>query len=434
VHAHEEAAQLLAAALDVATRDDELQPLERYELLMARAQAARWAGDVDAVQQALEQAVDEAQRLGDVERVAAAAITTTQGMLWTARAVGVVDERIVRTLQDVLHRLPPTDSELRCRVLLVLASELYYADGHRHQRALVDEGLAMARRLADPSLRWWACLVAATALWRPANRAERFDLAEEAVRAAESADDATARVHARVLRAITAMETGRIEHLEGDVSAARVEAEQLRLLFPLVVLDTLHLPWLAMGGRFDEAEELLTSTLDTVARTNLEPKGGLAMGALLPVRLWQGRAGEMVDDRLEDAPISRDAYRLLLLRSGRVEDLRSHLARYPLTFDTDDWHTPWQLAVSAELALVLGLRTEAATAYARLAPMAGSVAAAGSGAALGPVDAFLALAAAAAGERSTASRHADDATALCEAWGIPLVAAWLDGHRRRAGF
>ncbi len=398
---------------------------------MARARASRWAGDVDAVQEALEAAVDEAQRLGDVERVAVAAVTTTQGMLWTARAVGVVDERIVRTLQDVLHRLPPTDSELRCRVLLVLASELYYADGRRQQRALVDEGLGMARRLADPSLLWWACLVAATALWRPASRAERFDLAQEALRAAESADDDTARVHSRVLRAITAMETGRIEHLRGDVSAARTDAERLRLLFPLVVLDTLHLPWLAMGGRFDEAEELLASTLDTVARTNLEPKGGLAMGTLLPVRLWQGRAAELVDDRLEDAALSRDAYRLLLLRSGRVEDLRTHLGRYPLTLHTDDWHTPWQLAVAAEAALVLGLPAEAATAYARLAPLAGTVASAGSGAALGPVDAFLALAAAAVGERAAAGRHADDATALCAAWEIPLVTAWLDDHRQR---
>jgi hypothetical protein len=230
------------------------------------------------------------------------------------------------------------------------------------------------------------------------------------------------------------METGRIEHLRADIPAARTEAEQLRLLFPLVVLDTLHLPWLAMGGRFDDAEELLASTLDTVARTNLEPKGGLAMGALLPVRLWQGRAAELVDDRLEESPLSRDTYRLLLLRSGRVEDLRSHLARHPLTLRTDDWHTPWQLAVAAEAALVLVLRTEAAVVYARMAPMAGTVAAAGSGAALGPVDAFLALAAAAAGERAAAGRHADEATALCAAWDIPLVTAWLDGYRKRFDF
>ena len=48
-----------------------------------------------------------------------AAYTTTQGMLWTTRAPGVVDDDIVRTLEDALRQLPPADSELRCRVLLV---------------------------------------------------------------------------------------------------------------------------------------------------------------------------------------------------------------------------------------------------------------------------------------------------------------------------
>ena len=38
----------------------------------------------------------------------------------------------------------------------------------------------------------------------------------------------------------------------------------------------------------------------------------------------------------------------------------------------------------------------------------------------GPVDAYLALAAAATGERELAARHADDAAALAREWEIPL--------------
>jgi hypothetical protein len=59
---------------------------------------------------------------------------------------------------------------------------------------------------------------------------------------------------------------------------------------------------------------------------------------------------------------------------------------------------------------------------------------AGSGNASGPVDAFLAMSAMAAGERELATQHADDAMRLCEEWGIPLAARWLRDQRERYSF
>ena len=434
VHAHEDAAGLLAAALRAAEQDGELQPLERYDLLMARAHACRWAGDVDAVREALDAAVEEAERLGDVERVAAAAITTTQGMLWTSGAYGVVVERVVQTLQDALRRLPAADSELRCRVMLVLASERYYADGPRQQRALVDEGLAMARRLGDPALLSWSCQLAATAIWRPAAREERSALAEEALAAAEQADDAAALVHARALLAITAMESGRIAQMRREVATAREQADRQRLAFPLVVLDTLHLPWLAMAGRFEEAERLMAVTLDLVARTNLEPKGSLGAGAVMPVRLWQGRGAELIPLVRNESHLSGGTLALLLARTGQLDELRSVADRSDLSLAQDDWYASWPLAIAAEVAAVLGQRQQGAAAYARLAPLAGGVVSAGSGFALGPVDAFLALAAAAAGEPSTARpARRRRRRAVRGAGRSRWSRQWLDEHRRRLG-
>ena len=71
---------------------------------------------------------------------------------------------------------------------------------------------------------------------------------------------------------------------------------------------------------------------------------------------------------------------------------------------------------------------------ARLAPLAGLNTCAGSSLALGPVDSYLALAAAATGERDLAAKHADEALALAAAWEVPLVAAWLRGLREEHGF
>jgi hypothetical protein len=49
----------------------------------------------------------------------------------------------------------------------------------------------------------------------------------------------------------------------------------------------------------------------------------------------------------------------------------------------------------------------------------------GSTGAIGPVDAYLAFAAATTGERDLARRHANDARALATTWELPALAAWL---------
>ena len=54
--------------------------------------------------------------------------------------------------------------------------------------------------------------------------------------------------------------------------------------------------------------------------------------------------------------------------------------------------------------------------------------------AMGPVDAYLALAAAGVGDPDLAARHGEDAQRLCEQWSIPVVARWLARHRERLGW
>ena len=58
----------------------------------------------------------------------------------------------------------------------------------------------------------------------------------------------------------------------------------------------------------------------------------------------------------------------------------------------------------------------------------------GSDLALGPVDAYLAMAAATVGERALAVKHADAALALAADWEIPLFADWLRETRAQHGF
>ena len=81
-----------------------------------------------------------------------------------------------------------------------------------------------------------------------------------------------------------------------------------------------------------------------------------------------------------------------------------------------------------------GDRDLASRAYERLSPYPEHAVTGGSGLAMGPVQAFLALAAWTVGETDLAARHADRAEALCADWGIPLCGQWLQEQRQRYRF
>ncbi len=125
---------------------------------------------------------------------------------------------------------------------------------------------------------------------------------------------------------------------------------------------------------------------------------------------------------------------LLLLRAGRLEQAGTLLDARPVRIADDYFAASMDLAIGAEAALVLHRPGLAADVYPLLAPLSGRPAMAGTGSPLGPVDAFLALAAAAVGERELAPGHADDALRLCAAWGMGPVAEWFTGLRSSYGF
>jgi len=126
------------------------------------------------------------------------------------------------------------------------------------------------------------------------------------------------------------------------------------------------------------------------------------------------------------------AIRWLLVRAGRPDEARA--VRAELVPSTDDWLSIHHYCTAAEVAYALEEPEAARSLYRWLSPYAGRVCSAGFSLAIGPVDAFLALAAMATGERNLATRHADRALELCGEWEIPLAAQWMREQRDRGGF
>lgn len=437
MHADDEAADLLAAAVARQAQDDAATPEQRYRLLLARADACRRAADTDGQTAAAVAAIDLATSLGDLELLAEAAVAGSEGGLWSNRVQGEAHRGLLAALRRASDQLPH-DTPLRCRTYLALSRELYWAEHRQEREAYAEQGLAMARRLADPALLGAACRTMFVALLRPDTLTLRMALAEEAVQAARAAGDVEGEVAGLSWLALAANEAGRMAERRAVVREAMAIAAEHRMRYLQVMIGTFQAGLLALEGDLDEADALLLRCTRWAAAATFPFRDEAIAGARLLVEVWRGRAGDLLPHLLaldEVSPVDLSAtVSFLLLRAREPDRLRGHLRRHPLPMTPASFDTLSDLAVVAEAALVLGLPDLASTAYPRLLPWSGRMVSAGTGLPLGPVDAFLALAAAAAGERVSAGRHAAEAERLCQEWGQSSVAAWLSAHRAAHAF
>ena len=438
LHAYEESADLLRSALETLPQDPDSTARERYDVLMDLGDAQRWSGDWEGLVGTAEAAIAVADELADVELLGRAATMTSVGALWQSGPHGAVNTTVVEALRRALAGLPPDDGGLRCRIMLGLALEIYYGSTFDERMALVEEGLAMARRLGDDGLLLDACQLAFVAVWRPATAEFRRDLVTEGMELAHRLGNERAYVVTTTLRAVVAGELGLVEEMWEHSVVARDWAQRLRLPYGLIVLDSMELPWLAMAGRFDECVERMEDIVRLDQEMTLSQTEDATAGALMSLRLWQDRSLEVapvLEQFAEHSVLPVTSTMLVFwLRAGEVERAREYADTHTVRVDDDDWFSMLNWCAAAEASLGLGDPAMASSAYERLAPFAGYSCCAGSGNAMGPVDAYLAHAAAAVGEVELAGRHAERALDLCEHWQIPLAAQWLRAQRDRHGF
>ena len=433
LHAHQEAAELLCGALESQAVDREATPRDRYDVLGGLIEAYRWSAMLPQLVWTVEQAIEAGKAMGDSAAVARAAIATTQGGLWRSAPPGRVNEVVVAALRGSLDRLPAEDGELRCRTMLALANELSWEASFEERRALVDEALAMARRLDDAALLLDACQAVFVSLWVPWTAPERLDLATEAMELARATGNERGFVVSAALRAVVLGELGRRAEMVAAGELARREAARLRIGYGEMVIDSAELPWRAMAGHVEECEELLDRIRTVSGRISHEFAEEALAGAMLSLRLWQGRPLEALPVLEElDSPEYPFAATITvyLWRGGEHDRARAWHAEHGAPLEAHDGLMLLLMwCHAAEVSLHLGDVDLAGRSYALAAPYAGRSCGVGSAIASGPVDAYLAMAAAGAGETRLAAQHADDALRLADEWGLPLVAAWIREQR-----
>ena len=365
--AHDEAVDLLSAAVEAQRLDPATTRDQHFDALLTLAEVASYAGKWPEVVAASVEAVGLASAADDSAGVARAAEGLTRHSVWLPQDHRVVADDLI---DDLRHALAGAavggpgagggDSAVRVRLDLALATQLYYAPGHEAEAlALVDQGCVMARRLGDPELVRWAAHTATLALWRTRFAHERAALAEEALTAARTLGDRDAEALALTTVAGIALELGDREGYERAAAEAGGLARRRSLGYLRLALGSVELSLAALRAS-PEVERLHAELLD-MAREAMPINGELfAWGVDLMAGLWSPDiARPFVDQMLpivrETAdPMTIDPVCIGLVRLGRLDELRDLLATVELPPLTDHWSTSWDAAFRAEMASSLG--------------------------------------------------------------------------------
>lgn len=440
VFAYVEALEMLEYALNAQDEDTTSTAADRFEVLNDLADVLRRAGRWLELREVAHEAIEVAEDAEDIDLLIRAGAMTSTGALWTPGG-GEVDEVTVAALRQALDRLPADDEARRCRVMVSLAGEIYYGSTPAEREALAEEAVAMARRLGDPGLLVNVLIRAVIAIWRGANAPQRLDMMTEAAQIARDRGDAVALVSALALRAEAAGELGDVEVLDECLTEGRAQADRIRHVYAQLVLDSIEVSWLALRGDFDGVAKRI-GEMGAIGRVVTIPGAQESIaGAMMMQSLWQGGEADVlavletmpVDGFINTAP----PMLAIMCRLGRVEDARAYLTTHREHVDravgVDTWYSPMAWSMVAETASHLGDAELAAATYERLVGLAGQFACAGTGSAIGPVDMFLAMAAHTTGQDDLAARHAEQAVAQCETWGITLARDWCLRERERLG-
>ncbi len=224
--AYDEAARLLARAVELRRRHEPADLAEIARLESALAAAENDAGRWDAARAIYGRALDAAREAGAVTAFARAALGHSGG---TWEHYGREDPESVALLEEALERLPQEQSSLRAEVLARLAVLLYYAEAAAEQvLATATEAVAMARVTGDPDAMVAALIAAQFARWLPGRANDRLAIADELVGMTEQRGVLGCIAEAHLWRATALVELCRIDEADADLARHAEIAERLQ--------------------------------------------------------------------------------------------------------------------------------------------------------------------------------------------------------------
>ena len=432
--AHDETVVLYGKALAALELDRSAGDEERYDLLVALGRAKQRVADFVASRETLLQAAAVATRLGDIERVARAAVSMGGDTAWEWGDYNTLDNEVVGILERCLAELPPGDSPLRCAALMHLAVQLDRSIGTLESRhALTAEAIAMAERLGDVMLVLRGRNYRHMCTWGTATADEDLVELTETIEIARAAGQSAPLAVGYLYRSATYFALGRLAEMGEDLAECGALIEALRWRGLSVGLTWFRDSVEVFLGHLEGGDDRVVAAYLKQAETTLQSPEQLFGAHMFQLKMAQGRLDELVDALRNLVETTKtalrhtalDLYGLALVECGRLDEAREAMGPYSEQVEpVRDWLYCAALCCRADLWSGLGDVEAAADLYARLQPYAGTIANAGTGAIqFGPVHYHLGRTAAALGEIDAAVGHYEDAVRQsAELGGLPWLA------------
>ncbi len=426
--AYEGAERLFESALGALVLSETAEPARGAALLLALGRARVRTGSV-AARDTLLAAAEAARRLELPELLADAAL----GFRAFARVPGVVDEEVVGLLEEALEYLDDSDSDLRARLLVRLAVQLYDdVDAARRRRELTEEAIAMARRLGGGSTLAYVLNNAQLATWSPDTREEELAWSDEVIALAERTGDLDLIETTRSRRIDLLLELDDFPGADVELEAlARVvnEIPETRARAHLAAQRSRRA---AIEGRLADAQALTSEAEELAARVGDSAMAIVTAAQRITLAWTRGRLEDVEStvQKLAAAapgmPVFRAVLAQLYVHAGREAEARreyENLRADDFSGIPRNGSFLHALSVLSEVAPYLDDAAGARALYSLLLPFEKRNVISIQSAYAGPVSRYLALLATACGEHGAAREHVASATAAAERVGArPLVA------------
>jgi DNA-binding SARP family transcriptional activator len=320
----DEAVRWYSTALD-ALGDDE-PDTTRTQVLSRLGDAQRQTADL-TYRATLLEAARMALDVGDVDTLVFAALANSRQIQSTT---GTIDQDRVDVLEAAIDRVGTEDTPERAMLLAHLAVDRSYDGDPEGRRPLVEEALAIARRVGDPAT-LFDVLLRRVGIWMPEDVGERLAESAEALAIAEELDDPVARFWALFYRSIVAAEAGDRALL--DECRRRFPEEARATGQPMLEWVTTYAQgWqLLLEGDLEGAELHANRALEQGAATGQPDAMAIFGGQVVDLRWHQGRDAELVEliEQMVESTPDIDSFRSALSRIyadiGRTEEARALL-------------------------------------------------------------------------------------------------------------
>jgi hypothetical protein len=396
--------------------------------LLALGDARRGAGDRAGARAAFIEAAELARQADLPDLLARAALglgTGTAGF-----EVDLLDRQQVDLLEEANARLPEEHLVLRALVLGRLSVAAAIIESEERRLALAHEALRLARQTRDDAAQAYVLSALCDALAGPEYTAERLAHASEIVERATHLRNPALELLGRRLRLVALLELGDRAAAEVETMAYRLRAEAFAHPLYTWYVPLWRATWALAEGRFDECR-----TLNELAEAQGTSAGSHNALLLTVTQRWcllaEREDGDalrqlqaVVDMEQEDVPWARITGALILAQLGERDAARQRLDALAPRLTSLPRDSEWLASMSqvAEIIGLVGAHPITQWIYDEMQPFADLFVIEGIGAAIrGPVQRYLAIAAAAMGDQKRAESHVARALETAQRFGAPAL-------------